>query len=427
MACAETLRRVKEILQSDPSRRYAVVSAPGKRFGGERKVTDLLYEAHRELERTGNFGENFEKIKIRIKGVSDELRLEKSLDTDALLRATEREIKERKSEAFTVSRGEYLAAKLMAAYQGVPFLDAADLIVFRGDGTLDEAATDRKIAKALKETERAVIPGFYGADEKGNVVCFPRGGSDISGAVVARAAGADLYENWTDVSGFLVCDPRIVENPAKIETLTYRELRTLSYMGASVLHIETLFPVREAGIPIRILNTFRPEDKGTTIVKSRKTAAGTIAGLAGKKGYTAICIEKTLLSDRVGGVRKILEILDGNGVPLCLLPSGIDRISVLTESEHLRGGKAEKLMREIEGELRTERVWTMTGLALIAAVGQGMQGSVGAAARVLKAVAQAGVNVRLIDQGSQEELLFCVDEGDFERALRAVYEEFFIR
>lgn len=424
MACAETLRKVKGIVQSDPARRYLVVSAPGKRFGGEEKVTDLLYAAHRSLEQKGDLGEAFEKIKIRIKGVSDELNLQKSLDTDALLFETEREIKEKKSEAFTVSRGEYLSAKLMAAYINAEFWDAKELFVFRGSGALDEEATYRTVARKLQGARRAVIPGFYGADKAGNVVCFPRGGSDISGAVVARALGADLYENWTDVSGFLACDPKIVENPKKIETLSFEELRALSYMGASVLHIETLFPLRKAGIPIKILNTFRPEDAGTTIVKNKKAAAGTIAGLAGKKGYTAIRVEKMLLSDKIGAARRVLKILEENNVPLCHMPSGIDVLLFLTESKDLCGGKLERIVRAIEKALSPETINVTQGIALIAAVG-GMQGSVGVAVRIFKAVARTGVNVRLIDQGSQSDLLFGVDEGDFERTLRAVYEEFF--
>ncbi len=429
MASGMTFRRVKEILSGDPSRRYAVVSAPGKRYGGETKMTDLLYAAHACLKKTGSCGAPFEKIRTRFQGVSDELDLGKSLDVDALLDETEQEIARRNSEAFTVSRGEYLAAKLMAAYWGAPFLDAADLIVFGEDGALDGETTDQRIASALGERERAVIPGFYGADKEGNVVCFPRGGSDISGAIVARAVCADLYENWTDVSGFLVCDPRIVENPAQIGRLTYRELRGLSYMGASVLHVETLFPVREAGIPICIKNTFRPSDPGTMIVKSRRTEEGSaITGIAGKKGYTAVAVEKTLMSGGLGDVRRMLEILEKNGIPFEHMPSGIDAVLFLIESGYLGGGKREKVVREIEAAVSPDRIRVLPGLALVAAVGQGMRGNVGVSARIFEAVARTGVNVKFIDLGSLgQDLIFGVDEGDFERTIRAVYEEFFIR
>lgn len=424
MACGETFRRVREILIRDPARKYAIVSAPGKRFGGERKVTDLLYAAHKNLLETGSLGAPFEKIKTRIRGVSDELNL-KSLDVDALLFETEQNILQRQSEAFTVSRGEYLSAKLFSAFWGAPFLDAKDLIVFQRGGTLDAEASYRKISAALKENERAVIPGFYGADEQGEIVLFSRGGSDISGAVVARGAKAELYENWTDVSGFLVCDPRIVENPERIGELTYGELRALSYMGASVLHIETLFPVREAGIPILIKNVFRPTDPGTMIVKERKSGEGTVTGIAGKKGYVGIGVEKTQ-NGEPWWERQALLILEKYGVPLERMPSGMDARLFLVESGNLKGGKLKLIQREFEETLNPDRVQIFPALALVSAVGQGMKSSVGASARVFRAVAKTGVNIRLIDQGPLgQDLVFGVDEADFERTVRAVYEEFF--
>lgn len=373
MADGRTIARVKDILKKDPARRYVVVSAPGKRYSGEIKITDLLYDTYESVMRTDNCGAPFAKVKARFFHLADELKID-DFDIAGLLRETELSILLEKSRDFTASRGEYLSAKLTAAYFGIPFIDAKDIFRFRRDGTLDLKTTCALTSAALHYAESAVIAGFYGADEDGKIVTFSRGGSDISGAIVARAVSADLYENWTDVSGFLVCDPRIVENPAGIKRLTYRELGTLSCMGASVLHLESIFPVRDAGIPICIKNTFRPFDEGTLIVPERDCRRDNIiTGIAGRN--------------------PCLPVTDFNA------------------------------LKDLLGEIRLP---AHENTALIAVVGQGFKDSVGAAARVLKAVAQTGVSLRLIDYGSAEHVLYLgVNGEDYGRTIRAIYDEFY--
>ena len=281
MADGMTMRRVKDIFESDPERRYIVVSAPGKRFSGDIKVTDLLYETHKEVEETGSCGEAFEKICARFSGIVQELKID--LDIESILQETKKAIEEEKSADFAASRGEYLSGRIMAALLNIPFIDARDVIKFDASGKLESARSFELLARALSGKPKALVTGFYGEGADGKVKTFSRGGSDISGAIVARAAGAALYENWTDVSGFLACDPRIVENPVPIRSLSYKELRELSYMGANVLHSESIFPVREADIPIRIKNTFRPEDEGTLIMPTSKYrfSGRTVTGVAG--------------------------------------------------------------------------------------------------------------------------------------------------
>lgn len=420
-----TMLRVKEIVESDPSRRYVVVSAPGKRYSGDYKVTDLLYEVDREVKEGGHVGEAYAKIEARFCSIVRELGLD--LDISSLLRKTRRAIEAEKSRDFTASRGEYLAGRVMAALLQIPFVDARDAVKFK-DGRLDEETTYPLLRAALKGKPRAVVAGFYGSDERGGVVTFSRGGSDVSGAVVARAAGAELYENWTDVSGFLACDPHIVASPAQIEKLTYRELRELSYMGANVLHSEAVFPVREAGIPIRIKNTFRPEDEGTLIVPSAGYEPGRrpVTGIAGKRDFTVIFLEKSLMNAEIGFAHKVLSVLKAHEISFEHMPSGIDTMSFVIDSAELGGGVLEKVEEEIEEAVSPDSLRVFGGIALIAVVGHGMSRNVGIAARLFSAIARAGVNIRMIDQGSSElNIIVGVDSENYERTLRAVYEEFF--
>ena len=419
MADGTTIERIREIVKSDSSRRFFVVSAPGKRYGGEQKVTDLLYGAHARLMTEGTLGEPFEKVKRRFFGIVGELGLD-SFDMETLLKETEREIFAHRSEAFTVSRGEYLAAKIFAAYLELPFLDAVDVIRFGSDGKLLAEQTYALTKAALKCKTSAVLPGFYGADERGEVQTFSRGGGDISGAIVARAIGADLYENWTDVSGFLVCDPRIVGNPSKINALTFQELTELSRMGASVLHIESIYPVYEADIPVCIKNTFRPQDEGTLIIPTSKYRGGCpVTGIAGKRNYTAITLEN---ADMVA-LSRVLHALQSKNIACEYVSSETDKALLIFEEPQRNEGIVAEMIAEAEA---FEQVKRTKNLALIAIVGQRLMGSVGATARIFKAIAQAGVNVKVISCGaSEQKLLIGVDGEDYERTIRAIYDEFY--
>ncbi|HIZ25230.1 MAG TPA: aspartate kinase [Candidatus Gallimonas intestinigallinarum] len=426
MADGITMLRVKSIIESDPARRYVVVSAPGKRFGGDIKVTDLLYETYDNVVVSGETGAAFEKICERFRGIVSELKLD--MDIDAILAETGEAIVKEASPDFCASRGEYLSGRVMAELLGIPFIDARDVVKFGPDGKLDNKRTYALLAEALKGKKRALVTGFYGEDANGRVKTFSRGGSDISGAIVARAAGADLYENWTDVSGFLACDPRIVENPVPIRSLSYKELRELSYMGANVLHSESIFPVREVDIPIRIKNTFRPEDEGTEILPtSRYTYSGRrVTGIAGKKNFTVIFLEKSLMNEEIGFTYRTLAVFMKHGISFEHIPTGIDTMSFVIDSAELKGGLLEEMCDEIRAAVNPDSLRVINDIALIAVVGHGMTRSVGVSARLFEAIARAGVNVRMIDQGSSElNIIVGVDNENYERTLKAVYEEFF--
>ena len=425
MADGTTIKRVASIVNGDSSRRYVVVSAPGKRYGGDIKVTDLLYQTYAEVKETGKTGEAFGKVSERFRGIVRELGI--SFDIDGVLASTAEEIGREPTADFCASRGEYLSARITAAYLGVPFLDARDYVKFTADGRLDERSFSL-LGEALKNAPRAVVSGFYGEDVSGKVKTFSRGGSDISGAIVARAAGADLYENWTDVSGFLACDPRIVDSPERIHALSYKELRELSYMGANVLHSESIFPVREADIPIRIKNTFRPEEEGTDILPSSRYRFGgkTVTGIAGKKNFTVIFLEKSLMNAEIGFTYRVLSVLLKYGVSFEHLPSGIDTLSLVIDSEELKDGVLERLCEDIRAEVSPDNLRVYDDVALIAVVGHGMSRNVGTSARLFQAIADAGVNVRMIDQGSSElNIIVGVDDCNYERTVKAVYREFF--
>lgn len=416
MADGMTIARVRKIVEEDKTRRFLVLSAPGKRFGGEEKITDLLYETYDSVVLTGKCGAPFAKAKGRFFHLADELGIG---DPDSLLKETEEEILQRRSKAFTASRGEYLVARFAAEYLRLPFIDAAEIIRFHMDGSLDLKETCALASRALFDAGRAVVPGFYGRNEAGEIVTFSRGGSDISGAVVARAVGADLYENWTDVSGFLVCDPRIVENPAQIKQMTFQELGTLSYFGASVLHLDSVSPVREVGIPVSIRNTFRPEEEGTLIVPERSQNARAIpTGIAGRKNFTFLRVPKESVA-----AQKRFKALVNCGVQMERTISGRDSLLFIFSRDEESLDRIRTALRE---PLFHGGAQVCFNAALIAVVGCGLKENVGMAARILKGIAQTGVNLRLIDFGSEESALYLgVDEEDYERVIRAVYEEFF--
>ena len=426
MADGNTIQKVADIVKSDKDRRYVVVSAPGKRFSNDVKVTDMLYECEREAEETGSCEAAFSKVRQRFENIVAELGIK--TDFAAILDETERRICEEKSADFAASRGEYLSGRIMAELLGVPFVDAQDVMLFNDDGTFASEESYALVARALADKPYAVVAGFYGAYRNGRVKTFSRGGSDISGAVVARAVLADLYENWTDVSGFLACDPRIVEHPQGIRELSYKELRELSYMGANVLHSESIFPVRGANIPINIRNTFRPEDEGTMIMplcKYRYTG-NIVTGIAGKKNFTVIHIEKSMMNSEIGFTRKILSILEENNISFEHMPSGIDTMSLVIDSNALQLGMLDRLLTEIEQTVNPDHVRVYNNIALIATVGHGMSSSIGTSGRLFKALSDANINVRMIDQGSSElNIIVGVADEDCNRAIKAIYNEFF--
>ncbi len=425
-ADASAFRQVKNIIEADPARKYVVVSAPGKRNKDDAKVTDLLYRCAAELKATGSIKENFQKIRERFIGIAEELNL--NVDIKAILDKTEQEIVVNNSSDFTASRGEYLSAILMADYLGFEFIDAEDIISFDSKGRLNEEFTNDKTARRLSDVEKAVIPGFYGKDFEGKIKTFSRGGSDITGSIIARALNATLYENWTDVSGFLVCDPRIVPEAKTISKLTYKELRELSYMGAAVLHPEAIFPVMKGRITINIKNTFAPEDQGTFIVPNddyKLNENSIITGIAGKKDFTVLFIEKSMMNAEVGFIRKVLSIIEHFGLCVEHLPSGIDTLSIVIESEQLRDGVLSNIVNEIRYTVNPDYIRVIENISLVAAVGHGMAGRPGVAANLFSALSKDNINIKMIDQGSSElNIIIGVDNADYEKCIKAIYNAF---
>lgn len=427
MADGNVILSAAKIVKADPARKYVVVSAPGKRFGGDIKITDLLYACSDAYETGDNqaFDEAFGKICVRFEGIEKELG--KDLGMRQALDEVKTEILNGAGRDYCASRGEYLAAKIMAAVLEIPFVDATECIRFKANGQLDECSFEL-VANVLKAYPKAVIPGFYGLGVDGKVKTFSRGGGDISGSIVARGVMATLYENWTDVSGFYACDPRIVASPKCIVELSYQELRELSYMGANVLHSDSIFPVRSADIPIRIANTFRPEDAGTYIVKSahRRTGEDIVTGIAGKKDFTVISLEKSMMNAEVGFVGKILSVIEKHGISFEHLPSGIDTMSLVIDNAHLKNGILETLLKEMNEAVNPDKIYTHENIALIATVGHGMANNIGTSARLFTALSESNINVIMIDQGSSElNIIVGVDNKDCDECIRAIYREFF--
>ncbi len=424
LANAEQINKVKAIVENDSDIKYVVPSAPGKRNSDDKKITDLLYLCHAHVEHGVPFDDVFKIIEERYIEIVRDLGV--SIDIKRYLNEVKEEIAKGASADFTASRGEYLNGLIIAEVLGFDFVDPAKIIFFGKDGRVDLEKTIKSVSEELKKHEYAVIPGFYGQSYDGKIKTFPRGGSDITGAIIARSVNADIYENWTDVSGLLMADPKIVENPKKIDVITYRELRELAYMGANVFHDEAIFPVREAGIPIRIKNTNRPQDPGTLIVRDAEpiTHRGTITGIAGKKNFTVIMIEKTLMNSELGFGRRLLSVLEVNEVSFEHMPSGIDTISLVIADSQLEG-KLDRILKGIKSECNPDTVEVYPDMALIATVGRGMAHTPGIAGRIFGALGREGINVRMIDQGSSEiNIIIGVEVVDFERAIRAIYGEF---
>ena len=424
LADATQFKKVKDIVLADPDRRFVVPSAPGKRFDGDSKVTDLLYECHKLAHTGRDYSDCFSRIVDRLCGIVSELGIE--LDLLPLLHETETEIARQNNPDYTASRGEFFSGLILAKYLDWPFIDAADVIRFDRSGTYASESTNETMRECLRRYDHAVIPGFYGSMPNGQVKTFARGGSDITGAIVSRAVGAEVYENWTDVSGFLMADPRIIDNPKPIESLTYRELRELSYMGATVLHEDAIFPVRKAGIPTNIRNTNQPDHPGTVITVNPldTDAPGTITGIAGHKNFTLLNIEKAMMNSELGFGRRVLGVLEELGISFEHLPTGIDTMSVVIADSEVEMHRSE-IVERIRERCQPDSIEFTSGVALIATVGRGMVNRRGTASKLFRALAVADINVRMIDQGSSElNIIVGVDGKDFERAVSAIYYEF---
>lgn len=423
LADAEQFRKVAEIVNAESSRRYVVASAPGKRSSDDVKVTDMLLKCFELASAKKSIDDLFNQIKNRYNCIIRDLGIDMSLEEDfsnirfAILNHVGRD--------YIASRGEYLNSKILAAFLGFPFIDAAEGIFFYENGIFDAEKTNEAMRLILAQHEFAVIPGFYGSMPNGTIKTFSRGGSDITGSIVARAVNADIYENWTDVSGMLMADPRLVDTPKPIDEITYAELRELSYMGASVLHEDAIFPVRKAGIPINIRNTNLPADKGTMIVpRSNGTSENVITGIAGKKGFTAIFVEKDMMNSEVGFGRKVLEVIENHNICFEHLPSGIDTMSVIVNSNDIRDIKG-NITAELVKAVDPDSITLFENLALIAVVGRGMIRTEGTAMRIFTALAHSHVNIRMIDQGSSElNIIIGIEEKDYEKAIQAIYSEF---
>ena len=425
LASAEQFKKVAEIIHAEDSRRYVVPSAPGKRFSDDIKVTDMLYGCNDLAAKGKDFEREFNAIKDRYYGIINELGLDLSLEKE--FETVKACFIGKAGRDYAASRGEYLNGIVLANYLGYEFIDAADVIFFNEQGSFDAEKTQEVLSSRIANVERAVIPGFYGSMPNDTIKTFSRGGSDITGSIVAAACGADLYENWTDVSGFLITDPRIIENPLPITTITYKELRELSYMGATVLHEDAIFPVRKAGIPINIKNTNAPEDSGTMIVESTcQKPKFTITGIAGKKGFTVINIEKDMMNGELGFGRKVLEVFEKNGISFEHMPSGIDTMSVIVHQAEFEP-KEQEILAGLHRNVQPDYIDIESDLALIAVVGRAMKSNRGTAGRIFSALAHAHVNVKMIDQGSSElNIIIGVEESDFEAAVKSIYEIFVV-
>lgn len=423
LASAQQFKKVGDIIRADPARKFVIPSAPGKRFGEDTKVTDMLYECYALAEAGKSYRARLAAIADRYREIIEGLELDLSLEQEFAI--IEKNFKGRAGSNYAASRGEYLNGIIMAAYLGFPFIDAATVIFFKEDGSLDEKKTDETLSARLEECGRAVVPGFYGSMPDGSIKTFSRGGSDITGSIVARAAKVDVYENWTDVSGILVADPRIIENPAGIEVITYKELRELAYMGFNVLHEESIFPVRQQGIPINIRNTNAPEDNGTWIVGSTcQKSKYVITGIAGKKGFCSINIEKDMMNAEIGFGRKVLQAFEENDISFEHIPSGIDTLTVFVHQDEFMH-KEQKVVAGIHRLANPDSIEIESDLALIAVVGRSMKSARGTAGRIFSALAHVNVNVRMIDQGSSEQnIIIGVADEDFETAIKAIYDIF---
>ncbi len=423
MAHYKTILQVEKIINSDLSRKIVIVSAPGKRVESDPKITDTLYKCFEEKTETGSCRKSFNIIRDRFNEIVEDFKL--TIKMNEILDKIEFNIDNSLTADYAASRGEYLTGLVMAEILNYEFLDPAEVIMFDSNGQFDSELTNDMITNRLSEKSCVVVPGFYGCDDNGEIKTFSRGGSDITGAIFAKALNADMYENWTDVNGIMVTDPRIVDNPHTIPTLSYKELREISYMGANVIHTDAVFPVASTGIPINIRNTFEPDNKGTLISTQQSEDRGRIVtGIAGKKGFSVIHIEESMMNSQVGYARRILSVLEHYKISFEHMPSGIDTLSIVVADKDIEGLE-EKIIRKIYGTMCVEKVEIINELSLIATVGHGMSRKRGTASRLFKALSDADVNIRMIDQGSSElNIIVGVETADYETAIKAIYKEF---
>lgn len=423
LADGKHFRIVESIIKADPRRRFVVVSAPGRRFPGDIKITDSLFACHDAAYKGQDITPYFAPVAQRFRDIIRELGLKLSLEAE--FQATQTAMELGAGQDFCVSRGEYFSGRIMAELLELPFLDPSHCHFFQENGQFDSEAANESLQSLLPRMTGAVMPGFYGGAINGGITTFPRGGSDISGAILARASGSEIYENWTDVSGILAADPRIVPNPARVRVMTYDEVRELAYLGATVLHEDAICPAKLAGIPIHICNTMAPQEAGTWIMAETPSTGRPITGIAGKRGYSSIQVEKERSNSEVGYCRKILSCLEENGVPFEHLATGIGSVCLVAPTELIKKHR-KQLLADIRAAVKPDTLQIADGLAMIAVVGQGMSGNINVAGRLFSAVGKAGINVRTIDQGSKEmNIVLGVDEADFERAMNAIYLEFF--
>ena len=424
LASAQQFKKVADIIHSDPDRRYVVASAPGKRYSEDIKVTDLLNKSFQLAYEHKDYSETLGQIRERFSDIIEELEIH-DFSIDDEIETINEHLASSPNPDYVASRGEYINSKILARYLGYTFVDPAGVIIFNQSGLLDKDTTKKNLKQALKKEERAVVAGFYGSYEDGTIHTFSRGGSDITGSLVAMSIHADLYENWTDVSGMLAADPRVVTDPVPIDYISYQELRELSYMGASVLHEEAVFPVREAGIPINVRNTNRPEDPGTMIIAKPRPdiSRHTVTGIAGKKGFSIIQIEKDMMNNEVGYVAKLLGILANYRIPVDHVPTGIDTVSVVVDTNSLTPVRRE-VIHQISVELEPDLIEVENGVSLIAVVGAGMVKTKGIAAKTIKSISDADINIRMLDQGSSElNIILGVNDSDYEKAIQSIYKE----
>ena len=427
LADAGQFKKVYTIVKNNDERKYLVVSAPGKRFKDDNKITDLLYLTYAHLKFSVPYGPVLDIIEERFNLIKDEFYLNTDLDRE--FKIIRENLDNKCEEDYVVSRGEYLCALLMADYLDCDFVDSKHLIFFNYDGTVNQEKTSKKLTDLLSKSNKAVIPGFYGSYPDGSIKTFSRGGSDITGAIVSSVMGADIYENWTDVSGFLVADPRIVNNPKQIKKITYQELRELSYMGASVLHEEAVFPVRQAGIPINVKNTNDPENPGTLIIRDDQAGEDyanghIITGIAGRKDFSFFYIHKEHMANEVGIIKKALEVFEERGISIEHIPSGIDSFTIVLPSESV-AKISHQIVEELKEKCKTENVEVYKNISLITTVGIKMAYRPGISARLFTALGDKNINIRMINQGSSEiNIIVAVEDKDFEEAIRAIYAAF---
>lgn len=424
LASGETFNKVKKIIEADNSRRIVVVSAPGKRFSGDTKVTDLLYICHAHIKYNAPFDDVISKIEDRYREIHASCGLTQDIETEFLkIRST---LSKKTSVDYIVSRGEYLNAKLMAEYLGYTFVDSAEWLVFNYNGKVDFEKSYENLSKIMETYPKVVLPGFYGATPDGNIKTFSRGGSDITGAIAAAAMNVDMYENWTDVSGIMTADPRIVENPRPIENVTFAELRELSYMGAEVLHEETVFPVRQKNIPLFIKNTNDMNARGTLIMESfdedeENKNKHFITGISGKKNYSIITIAKNRMNEEIGYVRKALEVFENFQIPIEHIPSSIDSFSVVVASNHIEGIMHE-LISALNDRLKPDSINIANEISLIAIVGRKLACNIGIAGKIFTALGENDINIRMIEQGADEiNIIIGVDDINFKKTIRVLY------